>query len=572
MSKHPPLPHDLLDPQDADAQGARRSASVITVRDGAAGIEVLLLRRGVRQGDMRSGVWVFPGGVLDAADAELPALATGLDEAALNARMGVTRGGALYLLGGLRECYEEVGLLWADGAADAAIAERARGPADTDFVALCRRHGLALRAGALTYHGHWLTPLGMPQRFDTRFFVAVAPPRQAAEADDGEAQELAWLTPAEALSSARNLKMLPVTRALLQDAGRHATAQAFWDATAARTPPARVMPRLARNAQGPWPVLPDHPAFAEVARLDPQGQGTAYVDLVAGRVVTLSPLLKRITCGNGGLMSGPGTNSYVLSSPGATEAAVLDPGPLSEEGHDAPAHVQALIAAAAPARITRIVLTHTHQDHSPATALLKAATGAQVIGRMAAHPEWQDATFAPDHQPTDGERVMAAPGCTLRAVATPGHASNHLCWLLEEEGLLFTGDHIMQGSTVVINPPDGDMRAYLASLERLLEEPLAWLAPGHGFLMADAHGEVRRLLAHRRGREAKAWRALDAQGPATTAALVATVYGDVPTDRHALAVRSLNAIYEQLAADGHVRADGAIWQAVSAPPSVTAAP
>ena len=122
-----------------------------------------------------------------------------------------------------------------------------------------------------------------------------------------------------------------------------------------------------------------------------------------------------------------------------------------------------------------ILCTHTHLDHSPAAAKLKAATGAKVLGRPA--PAGQDATFAPDRTGADGDRLFLG-GIVLRAIHTPGHASNHLCYLLEDSRMLFTGDHVMQGSTVVINPPDGDMRAYLASLERLLAEDLAIIAPG----------------------------------------------------------------------------------------------
>ena len=158
--------------------------------------------------------------------------------------------------------------------------------------------------------------------------------------------------------------------------------------------------------------------------------------------------------------------------------------------------------------------------------------------------------------------VTAQRGCTLRAVHTPGHAANHVCWLLEEEALLFTGDHVMQGSTVVINPPDGDMAAYLASLRRLLELPLDWFAPGHGFLMAQPHTEVRRLVAHRLAREAKVLEALRALGPCTDDALVPTVYGDVPAARHGLALRSLRAHLGLLLAEGRVREQDGLLRVV----------
>jgi len=168
----------------------------------------------------------------------------------------------------------------------------------------------------------------------------------------------------------------------------------------------------------------------------------------------------------------------------------------------------AALLAAAPGRITRILVTHTHKDHSPAAAAIAAASGAPMFGQVASHPEWQDTDFRPDQVLHEGDRIVLGEGVTLRVLHTPGHASNHLCYLLEEEKLLFTGDHLMQGSTVVINPPDGDMAVYIASLQRLLAEDLDWLAPGHGFLIDEPHVVVHKTIAHRLGREAKVLAAL----------------------------------------------------------------
>jgi glyoxylase-like metal-dependent hydrolase (beta-lactamase superfamily II) len=191
-------------------------------------------------------------------------------------------------------------------------------------------------------------------------------------------------------------------------------------------------------------------------------------------------------------------------------------------------------------------------DHSPAAAKLKAATGATLLGRPA--PAGQDATFAPDRVVNDGDRLFLG-GVGLRAIHTPGHASNHLCYLIEDTKMLFTGDHVMQGSTVVINPPDGDMRQYLASLERLLAEDLAILAPGHGYLIGAPHKEVRRLIAHRLGREKKVVDALARLRGATIEELVPVVYDDVPARIHKMAARSLTAHLDKLVAEGAARAD-----------------
>ena len=366
-----------------------------------------------------------------------------------------------------------------------------------------------------------------------------------------------------ALDKARALKLLPVTRETLKDLARFSTVEACLAEARGRRQPPRMMPRVGRDAAGrPRPVLPGEWAYAEIGRLDPEGRGDVCFELPPLQPVVLSERVTRVTCANGSVMTGPGTNTYLLRAPGSDEVTVLDPGP--DDAHTE-AHLQAVLAAAAPGRVVRIVVTHTHKDHSPAVARLRALTGAPTVGRVASHPEWQDTGFHPDLVPEDGERLGLGLGATLRAVATPGHASNHLCWLLEEEQLLFTGDHVMQGSTVVINPPDGEMATYLASLERLLSLDLRWLAPGHGFLMAEPHAEVRKLIAHRLAREAKVAAALQGAGEASAESLVPVVYGDVPDARHGIALRSLTAHLIKLARDGRAAADASAWRWLGPP-------
>ena len=544
---------------DPALQGTRRAASVVLMRDAEGGPQVLLLRRAVRDGDMRSGVWVFPGGVLDAADPGLHDRARGSDEV-LSQRMQLPCRGLDYAIAAVRECFEEVGLLLADGP-DAALAQAAAirpslqdGQAFADWV---RQAGLTLAVDGLVYLAHWLTPLGMKPRFDTRFFLARAPQGQQAQADAGEALELAWMTPAQALAA--GLRLLPVTRALLQGLASHPTVDAALAAARQLTRIERQSPRLGRDAQGVRPVLPQELAYAEIGRLDPEGRGEVWITLAPERVVTLSPRVQRITCGNGSMMTGPGTNTYLIGSPDHDEVAVLDPGP--EDAHTE-AHLQTVLAAAGARRITHILVTHTHPDHSPAARRLQTLTGARLVGQPARHPEWQDMGFQPDAAPEDGQCWRLGEDCTLRAVHTPGHAANHVCWWLEQEALLFTGDHVMQGSTVVINPPDGDMAAYLASLQGLKSLPLQWLAPGHGFLIEAPAREFQRLIDHRLAREAKVLAALRAQpAPLDTAELLPQVYGDVPAARHGVAERSLRAHLLKLQADGlALHAEGR-WQA-----------
>jgi glyoxylase-like metal-dependent hydrolase (beta-lactamase superfamily II)/8-oxo-dGTP pyrophosphatase MutT (NUDIX family) len=546
------------------AAGARTAASLLLVRDGALGLEVLMLRRAERAGDQRSGAAVFPGGVLDARDGDAYAHCLGNDDVAWSQRLGVSARGQDYLVAAVRETFEEVGLLLAchaDG--------RSPGPADlarlkpwrdrlqdgsASAADFCAAEGLQLDLRGLVYMAHWLTPPGAPKRFDTRFFIRLAPDHQEAQADLGEAVELMWLTPAQALERERGLVLLPVTRRTLQDLGRHRRAAdaMAWARGLGQVP--LIMPRRAASERGLRVVLPDELPYAEVGKLDPQGQGTAHADLVAGRAVRLSPRIVRVTAPNPGPMTGPGTNTYLVSHGLASDAwTVIDPGPANAE------HVRA-IQAAVPGRIVQILVTHTHKDHSPGAVPLAAATGAPVMGRRPAHPLWQDESFAPSQELQGGERLSLGPDTTLEVVHTPGHASNHLCYLLVEEKLLFTGDHVMQGSTVVINPPDGDMAAYLASLRALQSRGLEWLAPGHGFLVAQPNVVLQGLVAHRLRREAKVAAALDALRAGSVDNLLPRVYEDVPAALHAVARRSLLAHLIKLQQDGRAAsADGDHW-------------
>ena len=276
----------------------------------------------------------------------------------------------------------------------------------------------------------------------------------------------------------------------------------------------------------------------------------AREEIVPGRVVQLNEFVRRITAPNPGMMTGPGTNTYII---GTDRLALIDPGPES-----AP-HLSAMLEAAGK-QLKWILCTHTHLDHSPGAKALKVETGAQVLGFGAVPDDGrQDAAFAPDRALRDGDTLDGG-AFRLRAVHTPGHASNHLCYLLEQQKLLFTGDHVMQGSTVVISPPDGDMAVYLGSLERLLALDLAAFAPGHGHLIEKPHDEVRRLIAHRMKREQKVLDAFQRANPATLDELLPFVYDDVPQGGHPVARRSLHAHLIKLAREGRVAERDGNWQ------------
>jgi glyoxylase-like metal-dependent hydrolase (beta-lactamase superfamily II) len=270
------------------------------------------------------------------------------------------------------------------------------------------------------------------------------------------------------------------------------------------------------------------------------------MSLTSGQLDEIAPGVRRLVARNPGFMTGPGTNTYLV---GTQRCAVIDPGP-----HDL-VHIERILEAAG-GRVSAILATHTHPDHSPAVAALAQATGAEVLGRGAPVHGRQDATFAPTRVLNDGD-VVRVGDLALRAIHTPGHASNHLCYLLEGAGMLFSGDHVMQGSTVVIGPPDGDMKVYLQSLARLQREPVTRIAPGHGTVIEDAQSEVARLIAHRLQREAKVVERLRRAGRATIDVLVASVYDDVDPRLHPVAKGSLLAHLLKLEADGRARRDDA---------------
>jgi glyoxylase-like metal-dependent hydrolase (beta-lactamase superfamily II) len=270
------------------------------------------------------------------------------------------------------------------------------------------------------------------------------------------------------------------------------------------------------------------------------------MSLTSGQLDEIAPGVRRLVARNPGFMTGPGTNTYLV---GTQRCAVIDPGP-----HD-PVHIERILDAAG-GRVSAILATHTHPDHSPAVAALAQSTGAEVLGRGPPVHGRQDATFAPTRVLNDGD-VVRADDLVLRAIHTPGHASNHLCYLLEGAGMLFSGDHVMQGSTVVIGPPDGDMKVYLQSLARLQREPVTRIAPGHGTVIEDAQSEVARLIAHRLQREAKVVERLRRAGRATIDVLVTSVYDDVDPRLHPVAKGSLLAHLLKLEADGRAARDDA---------------
>lgn len=268
-----------------------------------------------------------------------------------------------------------------------------------------------------------------------------------------------------------------------------------------------------------------------------------------GTVQQVGAAVWRIVAPNPSPLTGPGTNTYVV---GTERPVVIDP------GCDDTGHLERVLEVAGD-EVSRIVCTHSHPDHSPGARWLKERTGAPVHGLPAPDDGHQDPGYAPDAGLAHGERIEAG-GEALRALHTPGHASNHVCLLLEEAGLLFTGDHLMSGSTVIIIPPDGSMRLYLESLRELRELPVAALAPGHGALMPNAVAEIERVIGHRLAREEKLARALGSRRAATLEDVLPDVYDDVPKFMHVYARYSLLAHAVKLVEEGRARVEGEVYR------------
>ncbi len=274
-------------------------------------------------------------------------------------------------------------------------------------------------------------------------------------------------------------------------------------------------------------------------------------ELKAGQLTELAPAVHRLIAPNPGVMTGPGTNSYLF---GKREITVLDPGP------NDPAHVDTVIQAAHSigGSITRVLVTHTHPDHSPAAAALQVKTGAELVGCTIEQDGFQDDTFKADREPVHDE-VLSVDGAALRAIYSPGHVGNHFCYLHEDSGLLFTGDHVMQGSTVVIIPPAGDMKDYIDSLWRMLDYPLQFIAPGHGGLIPEPKKELEYLVSHRLKREAKVAEKLAGFESASLEELVVPVYDDVDPSLHPMAQLSLWAHLLKLQREKKALEHGGRW-------------
>jgi 8-oxo-dGTP pyrophosphatase MutT (NUDIX family) len=394
----------------------RTAASLILLRDSDRGLEVLLLRRAEKADDQNSGASVFPGGVVDTHDRSLHLMCKGLDDRAASTRLGLPDGGLDYYAAAVRECFEEAGILFASDREDRMVeldrlpdgrleAMRHAAEQGTDaLLAMCEAQGWLLAMDRLAYFSHWLTPPGMPRRFDTRFFVAQLPPAQDVKPDGREIVAHMWLKPAEAVDPARGLKLMNVTRRTLEQLAGFDSAEHCMAHARALTGIPLNMPRLADGPAGRRAVNIEEAAYDEIGLLDPDGRGDARYALEAGLVTQLSARIRRVA----GEAESP--HSYFVGGDGG-RWALIDPAPLDvAQAETAPGRVHWLLSTAART-----------EESAAALEQLRSSS-------------WPDAIVL---WPEPGDTLDLG-GATLRALQ-PGDSVDARQFLLPEERFLFTG-------------------------------------------------------------------------------------------------------------------------------------
>ena len=413
------------------------------------------------------------------------------------------------------------------------------------FAPQCEARGLALAADQVFVLAHWITDRDLPLRFNVPFLVARMPEGQTPIADEAEQFEPIWVRPADALSrheAGQFFIIFPTIRTLERLQAWQTVDEVLAACATTEEPLWTSCPRAGWLAGQEVRYMEHEPAFGELALVCPDGQMLHHLDWQSQHAVSLLKNVQRLTAPNPGVMTGPGTNSYLVGDPD-TGHIVIDPGPADNE------HLERLWRAAG-GNIRFIVCTHSHPDHSPGAIALQAmCAGLPPILGLASHPTARaHSQFSPDRELQDGERlVLEASGVThtLRAIHTPGHAANHVCLVLEEDGLLFSGDHVLNGSTTVIDPPDGHMGDYLNSLDLLAgacdQFDIEFILPAHGHVLGFAKQAIHQLKAHRLRREAKIAAAMQALPHGTLQQWVEHAYADVPPRLWPVAARSLQA-------------------------------
>lgn len=529
-----PRPSQQLHPH-RDPAPLRPAATVLLLRDSPEGIEVLMTRRSLTA-SFAPGAYVFPGGGIDAADA-------------LAHRQSTRRAtqGDLHLtqaIAAIRESFEELGVLLArhaDGSyattADIASLDR-----KAPFAAQCKERGLTLAGDEVFVLAHWIADRDLSRRFDVPFLAARMPDGQSPVADEAEQFEPVWVRPADALArhAAGSFLIIFPTIRTLERLQHYPSVDSVLAACASEIPLWTSCPRTGLLAGEEARYMEHEASYGELALTSPDGQIVHALDWQTARPVALLKNVMRLTAPNPGMMTGPGTNSYLVGD-AASGYIVIDPGP------DDAGHSQRLYEATG-GRIEAIVCTHSHPDHSPGARPLQAlcAHRPPILGLPSAATARPDSFFAPDRSLSNQELLtLAGSGLehTLMVILTPGHAANHLCLVLLEDGLLFSGDHILNGSTTVVNPPDGAMTPYLDSLDTLSAacdtHSIEFILPAHGYVLGEAKAAIAQLKTHRLKREAKVIVAMQAQPEGSMDDWVKLAYDDVDPRIWPLAKRSL---------------------------------
>ena len=554
-------PSQLLHPH-REPVATRPAATVLLLRDTPdnGGLEVLMTRRS-GTASFAPGAYVFPGGGIDALDAS-PETHAAADRRPAQGDLHLTQAIAT-----IRESFEELGVLLArhTGGPRKGLMADAHDIAAINrhqpFAAQCTARGLRLAADSVYLLAHWTGDRDLPRRFEVPFLVARMPEGQEPVADETEQFEPVWVRPADALArhEAGQFFMIYPTIRTLQRLAKFDATQAVLDAVAHEQPLWVSCPRAGLLGGTEARYMEDEMPFGELALVCPDGQIVHPLDWQTERAVPLLRNVQRLTAPNPGVMTGPGTNSYLVGDP-ATGFIAIDPGPADAE------HLDKLWRAAG-GDIRMIVCTHSHPDHSPGAAPLQALcvqagrAAPPILGLPSAPTARAASAFTPDRALQNNE-LLALSGQapegkithTLQVIHTPGHAANHLCLLLQEDGLLFSGDHILNGSTTVIDPPDGNMADYLDSLDRLdalcAEHSVEFILPAHGHVLGGpingARSAIAKLKAHRLAREAKVLAAMQALPDGSMEDWVQHAYDDVPPRMWPVAQRSLLAHVERI--------------------------
>jgi recombination protein RecT len=565
-----------------------QAATVLLLRDSAQGLQVLMTRRSLTA-SFAPGAYVFPGGGIEPDDEKYARSASHL----IGLRANPTEQHTIWALASIRESFEELGVL---------LARQRRGVSaghwvtqaqintldrQANFYAQMQAQDFELAADEVFLLAHWITDRDMPKRFEVPFLVARMPEGQTPVADEKEQFAPEWVSPQDALDrfkAGQFFMIFPTVRTLERLASYATVHQALQDCASGQ-PLWTSCPRAGLMHGREKRLMEHEAAYAELAMVSPYGHIAHELSWQHEKPVALLRHVMRLTAENPSMMTGPGTNTYIIGTP-EKGYLVIDPGP------EIASHIERILQAT-QGDIVAIICTHSHADHSPAAKPLQsrvlqasnsvamaltqefARSICPILGLPSAATAKDSAWFQPDIVLKNHEKLAAyfrrSGGekpfeISLQVVYTPGHAANHLCLILPEDGLLFSGDHILNGSTTVIDPPDGNMSDYLDSLDQLAtlceQHDLRFILPAHGHVLSfcdarqqqsaqhDSKGGAARaisaLKAHRLKREANIIAAMKQRPEASIEELVPLAYSDVDAKLWPIAVRSLTAHVQRI--------------------------